>query len=288
MTEALRCVSPVDGSIYVERDLADGAAASQAVARARRAQSEWRHMPMAERQARLSKAVDAFVAKGAEIAQEIAWQMGRPLGQCPGEIAGFEERARHMIAIAPDALADVAAAPKDGFTRFVRRDPLGLVFVMAPWNYPYLTAVNAIVPALMAGNAVILKHSAQTPLCAERFAEAFAAGGLPDGLFQPLHLGHRTALDLVGHAGVDFVAFTGSVPAGHAVQDSRGQALHRHGPGAGRQGPGLCPGRREARARGRPTWSTAPSSTPASRAAASSGSTCTRRSMTPSSKARWR
>ena len=177
-------------------------------------------MPLAERQARLTKAVDAFVAKGAEIAQEIAWQMGRPISQCPGEIAGFEERARHMIAIAPEALADVAAAPKEGFTRFVRRDPLGLVFVMAPWNYPYLTAVNAIVPALMAGNAVLLKHSAQTPLCAERFAEAFAAGGLPEGVFQALHLDHRTALGLIGHAGVDFVAFTGTVPAGHAVQQA--------------------------------------------------------------------
>jgi len=146
--------------------------------------------------------------------------MGRPAAQCPGEVAGFEERARYMIEAAPAALAEVESAPKEGFTRFIRRDPLGVVFVIAPWNYPYLTAVNSIVPALMAGNAVILKHSAQTPLCAERFAEAFAAAGLPEGIFQFLHLGHRAALDLIGHDGVDFVAFTGSVPAGHAVQDA--------------------------------------------------------------------
>ena len=56
-----------------------------------------------------------------------------------------------------------------------------MVFVVAPWNFPYLTAVNAVVPALMAGNAVLLKHSAQTPLCAERFGEAFKAAGLPAG-----------------------------------------------------------------------------------------------------------
>jgi acyl-CoA reductase-like NAD-dependent aldehyde dehydrogenase len=144
--------------------------------------------------------------------------MGRPVSQTPGEVGGFEERARYMIDIAPGVLGDMDAGPKDGFNRFVRRDPLGVVFVMAPWNYPYLTAVNSVVPALMAGNAVMLKHSAQTPLCAERFAEAFEAAGLPDGLFQYLHVAHQEALGLIETDGVDFVAFTGSVPAGHAVQ----------------------------------------------------------------------
>ena len=220
MTDFLQCITPVDGSVYVERSLARPEEIEAALARAREAQAAWRHVPMAERQALLTGAVDAFVAKKAEIAEEIAWQMGRPVGQCSGEVAGFEERARHMIAIAPEALADVEAGPKEGFTRFVRREPLGVVFVMAPWNYPYLTAVNSIVPALMAGNAVILKHSAQTPLAAERFAEAFEAAGLPEGVFRYLHLGHQSALDLIGHEGIDFVAFTGSVPAGHAVQEA--------------------------------------------------------------------
>jgi len=218
MSDTLKCITPVDGSVYVERPLAGPAAIGAALVRARKAQTAWRHVPIAERQALLTKAVDAFVAKGGEIAEEIAWQMGRPQGQCAGEIGGFEERARYMIEVAPQALADVAAEPRDGFTRFVRRDPLGVVFVVAPWNYPYLTAVNSIVPALMAGNAVILKHSAQTPLAAERLAEAFAAAGLPEGVFQYLHLGHQQALNLIGHDGIDFVAFTGSVPAGHAVQ----------------------------------------------------------------------
>jgi acyl-CoA reductase-like NAD-dependent aldehyde dehydrogenase len=220
MSDKLQCITPVDGSVYVERPLAGGSEIEAAVARAREAQGAWRHMAIAERQALLTKAVDAFVAKRDEISGEIAWQMGRPLGQCPGEVAGFEERARYMIEVAPKALADLEAEPRDGFTRFVRRDPLGVVFVIAPWNYPYLTAVNSIVPALMAGNAVILKHSAQTPLCAERFTEAFRAAGLPEGVFQHLHLSHRSALDLIGHDGIDFVAFTGSVPAGHAVQEA--------------------------------------------------------------------
>ncbi len=220
MSDSLKCITPVDGRVYVERPLASGAQIEAALDRARAAQATWRHVAIAERQALLTKAVDAFVARKVEIAEEISWQMGRPAGQSPGEVGGVEERARYMIEVAPKALADVDAGPKAGFTRFVRRDPLGVVFVIAPWNYPYLTAVNSIVPALMAGNAVILKHSAQTPLCAERFAEAFEAAGLPEGVFQYLHLGHRAALDLIGHDGIDFVAFTGSVPAGHAVQDA--------------------------------------------------------------------
>ncbi|MCH8809813.1 MAG: aldehyde dehydrogenase family protein [Proteobacteria bacterium] len=223
MAETLKCITPVDGSVYVERPLASEAEIAEALARARAAQPAWRHTPLAERLALLSAAVDAFVANKAEIAEEIAWQMGRPVAQCPGEVAGFEERARHMTAIAPEALGDIAVEPKDGFTRFIRRDPLGVVFVVAPWNYPYLTAVNSVVPALAAGNAVLLKHSHQTPLCAERFAEAFEAAGLPAGLFRHLHLSHGATAKLIAGEGVDFVSFTGSVPGGHAVQEAAAQ-----------------------------------------------------------------
>ena len=218
MGKTATCISPVDGRVYAERPLAGEAEALAALARARTAQAAWRHVPLTERQAMLSKAVDAFVAKGTEIGEEISWQMGRPVTQTPGEIGGFEERARHMIAIAPDSLKDIAVAPMAGFTRFIRRDPLGVVFVVAPWNYPYLTAVNSVFPALLAGNAVILKHSHQTPLCAERFGKAFAAAGLPKDVFQVLHVGHDVTARMIGSDSVDFVAFTGSVPGGHAVQ----------------------------------------------------------------------
>ena len=104
------------------------------------------------------------------------------------------------------------------FTRFVRREPLGVVFTVAAWNYPYLIAVNSVVPALMAGNVVVLKHSAQTPLCAERFAECFDAAGLPKGVFQVLHASHEDTDRIIRDPRVDFVAFTGSVAGGHAVQ----------------------------------------------------------------------
>jgi len=212
-----KTITPIDGSVYVERRLAGWKEVAQALAGARKAQVAWKHVPVAERGALLAKAVDRFVARKDDIAEELTRQIGRPLAQAPGEVRGFEERARYMIEAAPEAPADIDAGPKPGFTRFIRREPLGVVFIVAPWNYPYLTAVNGIVPALMAGNAVILRHSAQTPLCAERFAQAFKAAGLPKGLFQFLHLSHDDTLKLIGTEGIDYVNFTGSVDAGHAV-----------------------------------------------------------------------
>jgi acyl-CoA reductase-like NAD-dependent aldehyde dehydrogenase len=220
MANILKCVTPVDGSVYVERKLSSGPEIEAALARARKAAAEWHHVALRERQEMLSRAVDAFVANKAKIAEEISWQMGRPLAQSPGEVRGFEERSRYMIEVAPEALKDLDVGEKAGFHRFIRRDPVGLVFVVAPWNYPYLTAVNSVIPALMAGNTVILKHSAQTPLCAERFAEAFQKGGLPEGVFQFLHLSHDDTAKIIQDPRVDFVAFTGSVAGGHAVQEA--------------------------------------------------------------------
>ena len=218
MTATLRTISPVDGRVYVERPYATETGIAEALARAVRAQAAWKEVAVAERAALCSRAVDALVADTTAIAEEITWQMGRPIRSAPGEVRGLEERARHMIAIAPEALADVRCAPRDGFTRFIRRQPLGVVFTIAPWNYPYLTAVNSVVPAIMAGNAVILKHSAQTPLCAERFAGAFEAAGLPEGVFQYLHLSHADTERMIGAPEVDFVAFTGSVAGGDMVE----------------------------------------------------------------------
>ncbi len=218
MSERLQCISPVDGRVYLERPLADSATIATTLKQANRAQQDWKQLPISERQALLSAFVDAFLARRTAIAEEISWQMGRPLGAAGGEINGLEERARHMIAIAPQALAEIDPGAKPGFRRFIRREPLGVVLTVAPWNYPYLTAVNSVVPALMAGNAVVLKHSAQTPLCAERFAECMSAAGLPEGVFQYLHVSHAGVEQAIRDSNVDFVAFTGSVAGGHAIQ----------------------------------------------------------------------
>ena len=183
MTDTLRTISPVDGRIYVERPLQTAAEIDSALDAARHAQIAWASVPLAARCAVLAKAVDAFVANTAGIAAEISWQMGRPISHSPGEVRGFEERARHMLGIAESALVALDPGEKAGFRRRIKRVPLGVVAVVAPWNYPYLTAVNAVLPALIAGNAVVLKHSHQTPLCAERFLQAFDAAGVTTGVF---------------------------------------------------------------------------------------------------------
>lgn len=213
-----RTISPVDGRVYVERTLAAPAQIEAALESARIAQRLWRGVPMPERAAILGRFCDEFESRRDEIARELTWQMGRPIRYAPNEVRGTLERARHMIAIAPEALADIDVGPKAGFRRFLRREPLGVVFTVAAWNYPYLIAVNSVVPALMAGNSVVLKHSAQTPLCAERFEECLRAAGLPEGVFQALHLSHADTERVIRDPRVDFVAFTGSVAGGHAVQ----------------------------------------------------------------------
>jgi acyl-CoA reductase-like NAD-dependent aldehyde dehydrogenase len=217
MTDILRTISPVDGRIYVERPLETAAGIDRALDAALPAQRAWASLTLAARCAILDRAVDAFVAKANDLAAEITWQMGRPIRHSPGEIRGFEERARFMLKLAPEALAAVQPGDKSGFQRQIKRVPLGLVAVVAPWNYPYLTAVNAVLPALIAGNAVVLKASHQTPLCAERFLEAFASAGLPAGVFQYLHLSHPDTARLMGDRRVASVCFTGSVSGGRAV-----------------------------------------------------------------------
>ena len=214
----LKTISPVDGRTYVERASASPAEIDLTLQRARAAQPLWRSVPLRERAAILERFCNEFEARGAEIAEQLCWQMGRPIRYAPSEVRGTLERARYMIGASATALADVDPGPKPGFRRFIRREPLGVVFTVAAWNYPYLIAVNSVVPALMAGNAVVLKHSAQTPLCAELFAECFAAAALPAGVFQVLHLEHADTERVIRDPRIDFVAFTGSVAGGHAVQ----------------------------------------------------------------------
>ncbi len=142
-----------------------------------------------------------------------------------GELRGLEERAHHMISIAEESLAPLVILGGDGIRRTIKREPLGLLFVIAPWNYPYLTAVNSIIPGLMAGNAVLLKHASQTLLVGERFQMACDGAGLPSGLFANIVLSHEQANRIISDGLVNRVHFTGSVGAGRIVESSAGGAF---------------------------------------------------------------
>lgn len=217
MTETVQIISPVDGKIFAERQVLDGAGIDRAVSRARAAQFEWRKAPLGERVALVGKMVDALIAMNDEITPELAWQMGRPI-RYGGEKRGVEERSQHMLAIAGESLAPLMRPEKDGVVRYITREPLGVVLVIAPWNYPFLTAVNSIIPALAAGNVVLLKHASQTLLAGERFAAAARMAGLPEGVFQNMVMGHAETEKLVGSGLVDHINFTGSVEAGRRIE----------------------------------------------------------------------
>ena len=217
-------ISPVDGSIYVERELASAREMEDTLAKSVAARRGWRETPVAER-AVICRRMAAWCAEHVdEIARELTWQIGRPVAYTPMEILrGFHERMEYMTGIAERELADIIVEPKENFRRFIRREPLGTVLVLSPWNYPWLTSVNAIVPALLAGNSVILKTALHTPLVAERYAEAFQAAGIPEGVFQYLHADHDQVAQLIRDPRIDFVAFTGSVGGGHAIQRVAGE-----------------------------------------------------------------
>lgn len=216
--DTLKTFSPIDNSLYVERTFASDNEIQYVLDKALNVKTRWAATTFAEREKYCNAAVDFLVANKEEIAREICWQMGRPIRYAVEEINGLEERARYMITAASTALAPITLPEKSGFIRYIKRESLGVSLVIAPWNYPYLTAVNAIIPALMAGNVVILKHSAQTPLVAERFAQAFEASTLPEGVFQYLHLTHADTEKILRHPVINHVAFTGSVIGGEMVE----------------------------------------------------------------------
>lgn len=213
----IRCISPVDGRVHAERPALPLAEAQAAVARARAAQPAWAALPLDERIARVRAGVAALNAMKDRVVEGLAWQMGRPV-RYGGEFGGVNERTEYMALIAAETLAPQVVEASDRFRRVLKRAPVGVVFVVAPWNYPYLTAINTIVPALIAGNAVVLKHASQTLLAGEHLAEAFHAGGVPADIFVNLALDHATTEALISGRIFGFVNFTGSVAGGQAIE----------------------------------------------------------------------
>lgn len=213
----ITCTSPIDGSVYAERECLSANAARDAMARAKAAQRDWAALPLQDRIAFVNKAV-AYIGETTDrMVTELAHQMGRPV-RYGGEFGGFEERAHHMASIAANALAPIVVEDSDDFLRKIEREPQGVVFVVAPWNYPYMTAINTIAPALIAGNAVVLKHASQTILVGEHLSEAFAVAGLPDDVFTNVVLDHDTTSTLIAEGHFGLVNFTGSVGGGRAME----------------------------------------------------------------------
>ncbi|MBY3181453.1 aldehyde dehydrogenase family protein [Rhizobium laguerreae] len=213
----IQCISPVDGSVYAERAALSLDSAKDVVARARKAQKAWAKRPLEERVQLVLKGAARLNEMSDVVVPELAWQMGRPV-KYGGEYKGFNERSNYVASIAADALAPVVVEESERFERRIEREAHGVVFVVAPWNYPYMTAINTIAPALMAGNTVVLKHASQTLLVGERLVQAFIEAGVPEDVFQNVFLDHETTSALIAAGSFNFVNFTGSVEGGRSME----------------------------------------------------------------------
>jgi len=237
MTKTIQCISPVDGQVYAERPALPLDAAKAAVARAKAAQKDWAALPLDDRIARVKAGIAALNGMKDRVVEELAWQMGRPT-RYGGEFGGVNDRTEYMASIAAETLAPQVVEDSDHFRRYLAREPVGVVFVIAPWNYPYLTSINTIVPALIAGNSVMLKHASQTLVVGERLAEALHAGGVPQDVFQNVVLDHATTEALIGARSFGFVNFTGSVAGGAAIEKAAAGTFTATGLELGGKDPG--------------------------------------------------
>lgn len=216
-TRMLECVSPIDGSVYATRPVLTPEQAATAVQAARDAQREWRKRPLQERIALVNKGIEILGTMTNALVTELIWQMGRPV-RYGGEFGGVAERSGRMAELAAEGLSPIVVEDSEAFERRIEREPVGVVLVIAPWNYPFMTAINTVVPALIAGNAVMLKHATQTLLVGERIAEAFHAAGIPKAVFQNVFLDHALTSELISQKAFGFVNFTGSVQGGRAME----------------------------------------------------------------------
>ena len=213
----LTCISPIDGAVIAKRQPASPEIAVAKATAMHKAQKAWAARPLDERIALVRKAVSLIGEQTARMTRELALQMGRPV-RYGGEFRGFNERANYMCDIAAGSLKPMVIEDSATVLRQIAREPLGVVLVIAPWNYPYMTAINTIAPALVAGNAVLLKHAEQTLMVGEHLAEAFHEAGIPADVFDNIFLDHTGSAALISGRHVNFVNFTGSVRGGASIE----------------------------------------------------------------------
>ncbi|KAG6221891.1 hypothetical protein E4U24_006278 [Claviceps purpurea] len=180
---------------------------------------KFRKTTLRERQDIVKRFLKELASHEAELAEELTAQMGRPIAFTGKEITTAIRRAEYLLKISDDALRDTDGEAEKGFKRFIRKVPIGPVLVIFAWNYPYLILVNSLIPAILAGNSVILKPSPQTPTIAEHVAKYFTKAGLPDGVLQYFHCGSPSIMEsVVRDPRIAHVCFTGSVAGGLAIQ----------------------------------------------------------------------
>ncbi|KAI0964742.1 aldehyde dehydrogenase [Xylaria arbuscula] len=217
--ETITTISPTTNEPILTRNGVSATELEEIPNTAAEAFKTWRETSLTDRTIIVKKALALLEKQKDQLAEEITVQMGRPIAYTGSEIATALKRAHYLVKISEDTLKDTEGEAEKGFKRFIRKIPVGPVLVIFAWNYPYLILVNSLIPALLAGNTVILKPSPQTPTIAEHVTKIFNEAGLPAGVLQYFHCGSPLIIEsLVRNPKVSLICFTGSVAGGLAVQ----------------------------------------------------------------------
>jgi acyl-CoA reductase-like NAD-dependent aldehyde dehydrogenase len=225
MPDTLDVINPATERTHVQVEMTSAEQIDALLVNARQATADWRRVPLRERLDVTYRFLDTFMDQAQAIAAELTAQMGKPITQARNEIKTMRQRVEHMAEIADASLVDIRLADGPDEFKRIAREPLGVIFDIAAWNYPLLIAINVVAPGIMAGNAVILKHSSLTPLCGLRFEQAYRAAGLPEGVMAAIVADRDRAQAVLRSPHVDGVFFTGSVEAGRRVYQSASPGL---------------------------------------------------------------
>lgn len=226
-SSTFQILSPVDGSVYANLRYAPAAEIAKALENSERAFATWRKSSLQERSQLVLALAEALASRKEQLAQAVAWQIGRPLAQAD-ETARFRLVTEKQIEAAA-ALDEQPYPAEPGIQRFVRRAGQGVHLSIAPWNYPVGLLPWLVVAPLLGGNTVILKHADQTALIGEILKEAYAAIGAPPDLLQVLPMAHADAESLIGTGRLKGVNFIGSVRGGLQVhRAAAGTLTHVH------------------------------------------------------------
>lgn len=213
-------ISPINDELYKTFVYSNKEEIDSVLKSASIAQELWFDIGLKKRKEYIKNFLNVIESLKEEIASELTWQIGRPISFSMGELNTFRQRADYLLGVADQALEDYIPAYVKGYDRYIEKTPLGIVFLLSPWNYPFLTSVNILIPALLAGNCIIFKPSSYTPLVAKRYEEAFNKVNLPKGVFSSLYLSHKNTDYLLKKEEVQAVFFTGSKKGALSIQES--------------------------------------------------------------------
>ena len=221
------CISPVDGRVLTQVARGGQADIDAAVAAGRAAFEDrrWSGMAPAQRKRVMIKFADQLLAHADELALTETLDMGKPIQYAKGVDVASAANCIRWYGEAVDKVYDeIAPTPRTGLA-LITREPVGVVGIIVPWNYPMIMAAWKIAPALAAGNSVVLKPSEKSPLTALRLAELALAAGMPPGVFNVVPgYGSEAGSPLALHMDVDCIAFTGSTRVGKQIHVMAGQS----------------------------------------------------------------